>query len=240
MENLGENYSKINGPQYTFGIKFLAKVNIEAAQSVLDVGCGTGELTALLADKVGQQGEVLGIDPDGSMIALAKQKCKDVPNLSFVQAAISEIPLGKLYDVVFSNYVFHWISDDQLVKDLAFIREHLMKPGAILACEMDSTCPDLEKARQLLPKDFPRKVYYRKGEDYRGIFKRAGLTNVSFDIVDSTVVCDDMQGLRDFLYYSSNCTFDIFDESLSSVEWTKKSAGEMLYIETTVRVLARK
>ena len=69
-----ESYSKISGPQYAQGIDFLAKVSIEAGQSVLDVGCGTGELAAVIAGKVGQHGKVFGIDPDGERIALGQSR----------------------------------------------------------------------------------------------------------------------------------------------------------------------
>ena len=94
MVDSAESYRKFSKPQYSHGAELLAKLNIESGQRVLDVGCGTGELSALLADKVAPHGRVLGIDPNEDRITLAKKRFNHVSNLTFVQAGICEIPRG--------------------------------------------------------------------------------------------------------------------------------------------------
>lgn len=51
--------------------------------SVLDVGCGTGAITAGMARIVGPEGHVLGLDRDESLLALARREHQSVQNLSF-------------------------------------------------------------------------------------------------------------------------------------------------------------
>ena len=45
----------------------------KAGDAILDLGCGTGELSAYLAELVGPEGKVIGVDPDKERIQLAKE-----------------------------------------------------------------------------------------------------------------------------------------------------------------------
>ena len=87
----------------------------QAGDAILDLGCGTGELSAYLAELVGPEGKVVGVDPDKERILLAQQSYSAVKNLSFVEGNASNFPgIGsESYDIIFSNYVIHWISDKQ-------------------------------------------------------------------------------------------------------------------------------
>ena len=87
----------------------------QPGDAILDLGCGTGELSAYLAELVGPEGKVVGVDPDKERILLAQQCYSEVKKLSFVEGNASNFPgIGsESYDIIFSNYVIHWISDKQ-------------------------------------------------------------------------------------------------------------------------------
>ena len=89
----------------------------QAGDTILDLGCGTGELSAYLADLVGPERKVVAVDPDKERILLAQQSYGDVKNLSFVEGSASNFPgIGsESYDIIFSNCVIHWIPDKQQV-----------------------------------------------------------------------------------------------------------------------------
>jgi len=89
----------------------------QAGDAILDLGCGTGELSAYLAELVGPQGKVVGVDPDKERLLLAKQCYGEVKNLSFVEGSASNFPgIGwESYDIIFSNHVIHWIPDKREV-----------------------------------------------------------------------------------------------------------------------------
>ena len=55
---------------------------------ILDLGCGTGELSVYLAERVGPEGRVIGVDPDKERIQLARQSHGHIKNLSFAEGVL--------------------------------------------------------------------------------------------------------------------------------------------------------
>lgn len=65
--------------------EFLAEINFPDRARVLEVGCGTGVLTRVLACWSGVA-EVVGVDPAASLLAIARDLAADLPNLTFMEA----------------------------------------------------------------------------------------------------------------------------------------------------------
>jgi demethylmenaquinone methyltransferase/2-methoxy-6-polyprenyl-1,4-benzoquinol methylase len=66
---------------------------LQSGMSALDVACGTGKVTADLAERVGPFGRVVGVDVAGGMIDLAKSRYRDRVELEFVVADAMALPL---------------------------------------------------------------------------------------------------------------------------------------------------
>ena len=120
--------------QKIVGEKFIeSDVSPQSGDAILDLGCGTGELTAYLAGLVGPQGKVVGVDPDQERLQLARLSHRNAKNLSFVDGnatTISKIFPAESFDIIFSNYVIHWIPD----KAKAFRNMFTcLKPGGKIA-----------------------------------------------------------------------------------------------------------
>ena len=94
----------------------LMLINIAAPKEgsmVLDIVCGTGYLSKVIADLVRAEGKVVGIDPDTERLRLAKVKCS-ASHIEYLERSAEDIPGGG-YDLVFSNHVLHWCNDIDLV-----------------------------------------------------------------------------------------------------------------------------
>ena len=106
----------------------LALVQPEPSMRVVDLGCGTGELTAAMHRQLGAA-ETLGIDSSEAM--LAKAMTQPEVGLRFERRDIRE--LDGRYDLVFSNAALHWVPEHEAL----FTRlRHALEPGGQLAVQM--------------------------------------------------------------------------------------------------------
>ncbi|MBV8930650.1 MAG: methyltransferase domain-containing protein, partial [Mycobacteriaceae bacterium] len=87
-------------------VELLTRVRVESAASVVDLGCGPGNLTALLASRW-PRAEVLGVDSSADMVAATAPYATD--RLRFVVGDLATWqPTGGL-DVIVANAALHWV-----------------------------------------------------------------------------------------------------------------------------------
>ena len=96
---------------------------------MLDAGCGSGKITAVLADLV-PRGRVYAVDAAPSMVAHTRQALGD--RATALCQDLVELSLPEPVDVIFSNATFHWIPDH----DALFAALHrALKPGGRLLAQ---------------------------------------------------------------------------------------------------------
>ena len=84
---------------------------IRAGQQVLDVACGTGALTRALAERVGSEGAVVGLDPNPGMLAVA---ARTVPHVEWIEAAAEALPFADgRFDAVVSQFGYMFFDDQR-------------------------------------------------------------------------------------------------------------------------------
>ena len=105
----------------------LALVEPRPDMSAIDLGCGTGDMTLLLHQKLKAR-ETLGIDRSPAMLA----KAPSADGLRFQEADIASFKGGP-YDLIFSNAALHWVPDHPgLLRKL----RSMLAPGGQLAVQM--------------------------------------------------------------------------------------------------------
>ncbi len=111
----------------------VALAAIEAGTHVLDVGCGTGDLTLAAWQRTGPTGVVAAIDPAAEMIAVAQRKAaKRHATVDFRVGVIEALPFADAsFDVVLSSFMMHHLPDDLKRQGLAEI-ERVLRPGGRL------------------------------------------------------------------------------------------------------------
>lgn len=113
------------------GLKLIKLFAPIKGNKILDYGCGVGNLTKILADLVGPEGKVVGVDPDGERLQLAREKYS-ASNIEYIQGIHEDIP-GFDYDAVFCNHALHYCPNkDAVIKQFA----SKLKPGGALAIIM--------------------------------------------------------------------------------------------------------
>lgn len=100
----------------------LALLDIKSGESVLDAGCGTGNLTKKIYDKT--RGYVTGIDPSQGMIDESVENYGR--EINFQLSSAEDISFKNHFDVIFCNSAFQWISDvDKAIENFY----NALKPG---------------------------------------------------------------------------------------------------------------
>jgi trans-aconitate 2-methyltransferase len=93
------------------GAGVLERVRLEGTEVVLDAGCGTGRVTAMLLERL-PAGRVIALDGSTAMLGHARERLGGDPRVRFVLADLTEpLDLGEQVDVVVSTSTLHWVPD---------------------------------------------------------------------------------------------------------------------------------
>ncbi len=110
-------------------------VSLDPEMRALDVGCGTGRLSILLADRVGS---VVVTDPSAGMVKVAQERIEAAglgSRLRAVQADLTTDPLDGTFDVVWSLMALHHVQDvDALLRSVAGL---LVNGGRLAIGDLD-------------------------------------------------------------------------------------------------------
>jgi SAM-dependent methyltransferase len=118
--------------------RLLDDCGIEEGMRILDVGCGSGELSIMASELVGTCGEVVGLDISESTLALARKAATErhVPTLRFVQADIAELPenIGT-FDMIIGRRVLMYLGD--AAESIDVLLSHVAAKGKLVFQESD-------------------------------------------------------------------------------------------------------
>lgn len=122
-------YDRVSDIQLGWALEQLARLELRGDETVLDAGCGSGRVTALLVD-MAPRGHVYGVDVAPSMAAHAAQALGD--RATVLSQDLVALDLPEQVDVIFSNATFHWIADHEAL----FAALHrTLKPGGRLIAQ---------------------------------------------------------------------------------------------------------
>lgn len=102
-----EFYDEFSVPQSDAGVhrrhiaiyQWLLKFGMKRTSEVLEIGCGVGTVTSLLAQHV-KSGHIVGVDVSGVSIAKAKEALATFKNVEFIKGDIVELALSRKFDVI--------------------------------------------------------------------------------------------------------------------------------------------
>ncbi|HUJ39907.1 MAG TPA: methyltransferase domain-containing protein [Candidatus Acidoferrales bacterium] len=169
-------------------------------ERILDLGCGTGALTAEIAAR---GAEVLGIDRSEDMISQARKK---FPALTFEARDARELRFHGQFDAVFSNAVLHWIPEaDQVIAGMA----RALRSGGRFVAEfggkgnIQRLVAGFHRAFSALGLREPEGVspwFYPSIAEYSGLLEKHGLEVRTASLFDRPTVLEDGElGLRNWI-----------------------------------------
>jgi trans-aconitate 2-methyltransferase len=115
----------------------LARLSLDRAQQIVDLGCGTGEHTVELARR-STAGTALGLDSSAAMIERATALRASLPadlaaRVAFALGDFRDFAADRAYDVIFSNAAFQWVRDH---RDLLARCFRALRPDGSLAVQV--------------------------------------------------------------------------------------------------------
>lgn len=178
------------------GASLLELLQPRPGETILDLGCGTGELTQQIADA---GADVLGLDLSPAMLEQARRQH---PGLTFVHGDARDFALAEPVDAIFSNAALHWIKEPAAV--LACVAQAL-KPGGRFVAEFggQGNVATIAKALLNVLSEFGVAVelpwYFPSIAAYTTLVENAGLETTYALLFDRPTPLQGSDGLRDWL-----------------------------------------
>lgn len=176
------------------------KVGLRRRSAVLDAGCGTGVVTAQIAELT--DGKVTGVDADEESLVLARRLH---PGIEFIRADCSDLPYpDDEFDVVTTHFLFMWLSEP--ASSLEEMGRVLKTGGTVLACAEPDYGGRVEYPENLEFSSLLDESLRRQGADPRvgrrlgALFREAGLsvdTGVDATIWDGELLRDEFAAMHE-------------------------------------------
>ena len=131
------SYHRVANPHVDWGRAVLDRLSLRGDETVLDAGCGTGRLTALMLERL-PHGKVVALDQSANMLDQARVSLEPRfgNRVSYLQRDLlmlgQEPDLDQAVDVVFSTATFHWVRDHPALFRSLF---QALKPGGRLIAQ---------------------------------------------------------------------------------------------------------
>lgn len=228
---LADDYKKNSGLQWEWAMESLEKFPIQHTDNILDVGCGDGKITALIAENT-SEGSVVGIDISENMISKAASQFKN-NNLHFLQADATALPFKEQFDKIVSFCTLHWVvKQEQAIKSM----KHSLKKGGVMLivtpgkaanniAALSEKIAHSEKWSAYFPAFKQERVYYTP-EEYVVLLNKENLQIQSMVIKESVTIYKDKEALVDWLKPLINF-IDVLPSELKPV-FIEEIANQML------------
>jgi trans-aconitate methyltransferase len=203
-----DDYANNSSAQLQWAEELISKLALKGSESLLDIGCGDGKISAQLA-RIVKNGHVLGIDSSENMIKRASEQFPAAanPNLSFLRMDATEIRLSQMFDVAFSNAALHWVKDHITV--LRGVHSCLKSGGKILfqmgghgnAAEVFNAIQEIIERpgwKQYFEVFVPP-YYFYKPEDYETWLPECGFSSARVELIPKDMQHDRAKGLTGWL-----------------------------------------
>jgi trans-aconitate methyltransferase len=180
---------------WRYGASLLELLAAQPGERILDLGCGTGQLTAEIARS---GAHVVGLDNSADMLANAR---RNYPDLEFVLADASAFDFPAPFDAVFSNAALHWVQDaDGAAASIA----RALRPGGRFVAEFGGK-EDIASVQAALRAvlgpvaDEQSPWFYPGIAEYSAVLERHGLEVRNASLFDRPTPLEGENGLDHWL-----------------------------------------
>jgi trans-aconitate 2-methyltransferase len=102
------SYDRVSDPQLAMARDVIDRLDLDGGERVLDAGCGSGRVTALLAERL-SYGTLIAVDGSQAMVDETKARLGD--RVTAFRADLAHLTLDAPVDAILSTATFHWVPD---------------------------------------------------------------------------------------------------------------------------------
>jgi trans-aconitate 2-methyltransferase len=234
-------YERLSAPQTRWGSVVVDRLELHGYERVLDAGCGTGRVTAMLLERL-PDGRVIGIDGSAAMIAQASDRFAGEPRVELIVADLTApLTLEHQVDAVLSTATFHWITDHaSLFRNLASV----LRPGGQLVaqCGGAGNISSLERIVSQLGHTFGDGKMFASPEETRTRLRAAGFDHIETWLNDepTSIPEDDMEAFLETVCLGGIVEGMDDDDRVSFVHEVAVRMPEPLIDYVRLNILARR
>jgi len=195
-----------------YGDNLMELLAPEQGEKILDLGCGTGDLTKKLND-LGVN--VVGVDKSNNMITEARNK---YPHIPFLARDVTELGYNVAFDAIFSNATLHWVKQPKQALHCIY---QSLKPGARFVAEFggkgnvqtitDEIIHQLnEVGMEYKMEQFP--WFYPSIGQYSSLMEEVGFRVIFAQHFDRPTPLDGENGLKNWMEMFAKSMFESMDE----------------------------
>ncbi|NTU57977.1 MAG: methyltransferase domain-containing protein [Chlorobiaceae bacterium] len=223
FDQIASRYRQTSLVQASAGAKLIELLDIPQSADILDVGCGTGNLTAELAKRT--TGEVTGIDPSGEMVRVASEAFSN-QRTSFVKMDAEGIAFREEFDIVYCNSAFQWFRNPARFLDNA---RTALRPGGRIGIQAPArhdycpafiaaieTCSENPEIGKVFSGFRPPWFFLETENEYRSLFEQAGFRVLFCTIEESRSLRTPQQA---FDVFCSGARAGYLDPACYNGEW---------------------
>jgi len=192
--------SRLDAQISPFGLLAMQRAKLASGERVLDVGCGTGQSTLQISERVGAAGEVVGIDVSQIMLERATQRVAErgAKNVRFLNADAQTYPFDTpQFDVLYSRFGVMFFADPRAA--FANLRRALSPRGRLaFVCwqaieknpwmsEPIAAIADLVELPPRPAPDAPGPFAFADAERVRALLAAAGFQRIVIEPIDQAI-----------------------------------------------------
>ena len=167
------------GSYISFIKNAMSKMEIQPNDRILDLGCGTGRNSCLMAKYLREKGSIVGLDIGAEMIEQFEKKCAKYPNVEIQNLRIDDpLPFENEFDKALLSFVFHGFPDDRKKLIVENVKRALKPGGALYILDYNEF--DLEK-KPLVVRSVFKKFECPLAQDYLKVDWKKKLTDWGFE-----------------------------------------------------------
>jgi ubiquinone/menaquinone biosynthesis C-methylase UbiE len=168
-------------------------IPLASGRDVLDMGCGTGAVTRIIAERV-SPGQVVGLDASPERLAVAEELARDkgIGNVQYLLGDVRKPDLGeRRFDLVYSRFLFQYLPGQAGMDTLMQMKGLARTDGTVCVAEIDGKTLyryPMDKAWEETLEDFLREVEKLGFDPFVGrklysMFFRAGFRDIRVNIL---------------------------------------------------------